>query len=278
MPLSWQIRRLADLGWRLYPSLPNRKAAFKGFVEKATTNVGILASWSDAYHSCNWSVIPSGSGIWALDVDVPSLDHKADGVLGMRELCSRHGALPPGPRGRSGGGGYLLVFRDEGHRICSRPGTPCPGVDPRAGTCSFTVEPSIHRRGGRYRWIIPPWEMKPPAAPEWLIRLVAPPTPSAPPHQSRRLRSDDLASAIFARCLSRLLNARPGERNAVLNAQAFTAGGLIEAGTLEAGLAIRVLYEHARYAGLPDSECRATIRSGLAAGRRRPFIRVTDER
>jgi Bifunctional DNA primase/polymerase, N-terminal len=156
--LDPDIERLAMLGWRLYPSTRSRKGMFKGYVRAATADLSTLDEWSRKYPGCNWSVIPQGSGIWALDVDVPSPDHVADGVAALRELCARHGDLPRRPHGRSGGDGHLLVFRDAGHPIRTKTGTPVPGIDPRAGRVPFTVAPSIHHRGGRYRWVVPPWD------------------------------------------------------------------------------------------------------------------------
>ena len=177
MSLHPSIERLALLGWRLYPSARSRKGMFKGYVDAATSDLRILDQWSCRYPGCNWSVIPQASGIWALDVDIPSPDHAADGVAALRELCARHGDMPQRPHGRSGGGGHLLVFRDAGHPIRSKTGTPVPGIDPRAGRVPFTVAPSMHHRGGHYRWVVPPWDIEPPVAPAWLLQKLAPPPP-----------------------------------------------------------------------------------------------------
>jgi hypothetical protein len=179
MQLHPDVERLARLGWRLYPSTRSRKGMFKGYIDAATSDRSTLSQWAEQYPGCNWSVIPQGSGIWALDLDTPSLDHTADGVSALRELCNQYGGLPPGPHGRSGGGGDLMVFRDAGHPIRTKTGTPAPGIDPRAGRTPFTVAPSIHRRGGRYHWMIAPWDLDPPVAPDWLLKQVAPfPRPS----------------------------------------------------------------------------------------------------
>jgi hypothetical protein len=77
-----------------------------------------------------------GSGIWALDVDVPGPDHAADGVKALKELIAAHGPIPPRPATRTGGGGYTLFFRHEGEPISGKSGTPAPGLDLPRGTLS----------------------------------------------------------------------------------------------------------------------------------------------
>ena len=270
MYLSPDVERLALLGWRLYPSTRSRKGVFKGYIEAATSNLSTLSHWAQQYPGCNWSVIPNGSGIWALDLDVPSPDHPADGVAAMRELCWKFGELPPCPHGRSGGGGRLLVFRDAGQPIRNKTGTPVPGIDPRAGRVPFTVEPSIHRRGGRYRWVVAPWDLEPPVAPDWLLGQVAPPPRPSMAHMRTGIVKGRVGRCMV-RAVRRVQEARPGERNATLNRESFFLGRLVGSGCIDADALLASLYRAARWAGLDDSECRATIRSGFEAGLRQPW-------
>jgi hypothetical protein len=270
MPLHPDVARLASLGWRLYPAARRRAAKFGGYLDAATADLDTLERWSREYPGCNWGVVPAGSGVWALDVDTPSPDHDADGVAALRALCAMHGPLPPRPYGRSGGGGYLLVFRDAGHPIRAKTGTPAPGLDPKAGRNAFTVAPSRHRRGGRYRWVVAPWELEPPVAPDWLLQALRP--PPAPPLPERPFfLTGDRALRRLDRACQAVVCAAPGTRNATLNRQAFAASGLVAAGALDHSTAVHGLYRAGRHAGLPDAECRATIRSGLQAGLRRAF-------
>jgi hypothetical protein len=267
MQLHPNIVRLGRLGWRLYPSTRNQKGMFKGYVDTATSDLSTLNLWAEQYPGCNWSVIPKGSGIWALDVDAPSPDHAADGVGALREVCRKFGQLPPCPHGRSGGGGHLLVFRDAGHPIRTKTGTPVPGIDPRAGNVPFTVDPSIHRRGGRYRWVVAPWHLEPPIAPDWLLKQAAP-----PPRPSMRRTATEIGKGRAGSCMvgavRRVLDAQPGARNATLNREAFLLGRLVGSGCIDADASLASLYRAARCAGLADRECRATIRSGFEAGLR----------
>jgi len=64
--------------------------------------------------------------------------------------------------------------------------------------------------------------------------------------------------------------ARPGTRNATLNRAAFSLGQLAAAGLLAPAAVASALADAAVRAGLPAGEASRTIRSGLAAGARRP--------
>ncbi len=269
MTLPPDIERAALLDWRLYPCARSRAGMFEGYLDAATPDLDALERWSREHPGCNWGVVPAGSGVWALDVDAPSPEHGADGVAALRGLCDRHGPLPPRPHGRSGGGGHLLVFRDAGHPIRAKTGTPAPGLDPRAGRNAFTIAPSRHRRGGRYRWVVAPWELEPPVAPDWLLEALRP--PPAPPAPERPFApSGDRALRHLDRACRAVVGAAPGGRNAALNRAAFSVGRWVGAGLLHERDAAAALYDAARSAGLGDPEIRGTLRSGLLAGARRP--------
>ena len=183
------IERLALLGWRIFPaSQYSRAACVKNFTTLASHDLDQLDRWSREFPNCNWGIVMADSGAWALDVDVPGSGHNADGVKALADLTAKHGPLPSRPMARSGGGGLALFFRDDGAPIAGRSGTPAPGLDPRRGRLPLIVPPSLHHRTRRpYRWLTPPWELPPPAAPAWLLRLVAPPPEPAMPARPQRL-------------------------------------------------------------------------------------------
>jgi len=263
------IERVALLGWRCVPATRSKKGFWVGYIDAATTDLDQLDRWSFAYPRCNWKVIPSGSGVWALDVDVPSRDHKDDGVAVLKLLVERHGAIPERPHGRSGSGGHLMVFQDAGHPINSKSGHPEPGLDPKGGRNAFTISPSRNDLGS-YRWAAAPWELAPPIAPDWLLKLVAPPPqPPRPPRPT--IISTSRAQSLLEREVNRVLNAGPGKRNSTLNEASFTVGGLIGGGLLDEREAICALYDAARYIRLDDHESRATIKSGIEGGMKMPI-------
>jgi Bifunctional DNA primase/polymerase, N-terminal len=276
MDLHPDIERLAFLGWRLHPtSRRTRAACFPNAATLATSDLDQLARWSRQYPACGWRVVMEGSRIWALDIDVPSKRHKHDGVEALRGLLAVHGPLSPRPTTRSGGGGLALFFAHQGEPIVGKGGHPGPGIDPRRGRQSVTVPPSIHPDTKLpYRWLVAPWELAPPRAPEWLLRLVAPPAlpplhepkPPTPGAAGDRRR---YALSALRRAADRAATAPQGQRNDTLNTETFSLTRFFAEGTLDAAeVAIAMAYA-GRQAGLPPLEVKATLASALGAGARR---------
>ena len=262
------IERVALLGWRVAPASRVSKAAcIKSAADLATADLNQIARWSAEFPDCNWRVFMSGSGIWALDCDRPP-GHAHDGVAGLAALVEKHGPIPPRPMARSGGGGLGLFFRFTNERIVGEGGHPAPGIDPRRGRQSQTIPPSIHLHTRQpYRWIVPPWELNPPKAPDWLLTLLEP--KPEPKYSIPEVVTTDGARARLYRAASAIMDAGPGRRNATLNTKAYAVGRLIGLGLLGEVEAIDALYGAGRAAGLEHAEVRATIRSGIMAGRRK---------
>lgn len=271
MTLHPDIERVALLGWRLYPcSNRSKSACFKGATDAATADLDTLEAWSAEFPGCNWRVVLQGSGIWAIDVDAPGPDHSADGMAVMAGLVQRHGALPKGPRTRSGGGGAAVFFRHTGEPIHGKTGYPEPGIDPRRGRQSVTIPPSIHIRTRRpYKWLVAPWDVAPPRAPDWLLELVKPPPEPAIP-DVQRVPTTDLARRVLIRAIDRITVAGEGQRNDTVNRQGYTVARFVAAGLLGEQEAVESLYAAARQIGLPHIEIKATLQSAFRSGFRRP--------
>jgi Bifunctional DNA primase/polymerase, N-terminal len=276
MDLHPNIKSLALLGWRLHPtSRRTRAACFTDAATLATSDLEQLARWSCQYTGCGWRVVMEGSAIWALDVDVPSASHKYDGVAALRQLIAIHGLLPLRPTTRSGGGRLGLFFRHDGEPIVGDGGHPALGIDPRRGRQSVTVPPSLHPGTGRpYRWLVAPWELAPPPAPAWLLKLLAPPPlPSihVPPlrlagaGEARRR----YALAALRHAAHRAATAPLGTRNDTLNTETFRLTRFLAEGTLGAMEVATAMAYAGRQAGLLPPEVKATLASALAAGSRR---------
>lgn len=264
------IERVALLGWHLYPASARSKAAcIKNPTWGATADLDQIARWSHAFPRCNWRVVFGPSRLWGLDCDVPP-GHAHDGVAGLKALVAVHGPLPPRPTARSGGGGLGLFFRHDGERIIGEGGHPAPGIDPRRGQQSQTIPPSIHHRTkAPYRWLVAPWEVAPPPAPAWLLRLVEP--PPVPAYARRGADTTDQARRMLYRACGAVAMAAEGHRNDALNRRAYLAGRLIAAGRLDEREAAEQLYGAGRAAGLDHVEIVATIKSGIRSGSRRPW-------
>lgn len=270
MSLHPDIERLALLGWRCVPATRTKKGMFAGYIDAATHDLDQLDRWSAEYPGCCWKVIPSGSGVFAVDVDIPCDAHRSDGVAALRDLCALHGPLPPRPHGRSGSGGHLVVFRDTGSPIAPGSGRPALGLDTCAGRVAFTVSPSRNKHGQAYRWVVAPWDLAPPPAPEWLLTMLAP--PPAPPKPARPMvPTGDAAMRALLRSFDVTASAPAGGRNQVLHRRAVLVGGFVGAGALDRALAERELIAAGMRAGQSRSEAASTVRSGLNAGERRPI-------
>lgn len=263
-----EIEAVALLGWAVYPSSSASKAgAFRGAHLAATCDLNTIARWSAEYRRCNWRVVFGPSRLWGLDVDAAGATHEADGIAALRSLVEQHGLLPPRPMTRSGGGGYALFFAHHGEKIAGKSGTPLPGIDPRRGMLSVTIPPSIHTVTGKpYRWLVKPWQVNPPRAPDWLLRLVEPPPePAYVP-----VDTSDKARFRLNRALMAVLDADPGSRNETLNRRSYQVGRMVGRGLLAERDAFEALYSAGRTIGLEHVEIQATVKSGLASGRRNP--------
>jgi hypothetical protein len=269
------VERLALLGWRLHPaSQYSRAACIQHAAELATHDLDQLEHWSREFQGCNWRVVMEGSRIWALDVDVPSADHDADGIRELAELVAVHGPIPPRPTTRTGGGGCALFFRHDGEPIAGKTGTPAPGLDPRRGRLTVTVPPSIHITTRKpYGWITPPWETTPPPAPAWLLHLVAPPPEPPPPAQPRMAHSGQpgraYAIGALRRAVEQVALAPQGQRNDILNRAVWSVSRFIADGLLQPSEIAEALAHAGRVAGLHRLEVERTLASGLRAGARR---------
>lgn len=266
------VERVALLGWRLYPaSTRDKRGCIKGGTDAATCDLDQLGMWAWEFPGCGWRVVMQGSGIWSLDLDVPSADHAADGISAMAALVRQHGHLPAQPRTRSGGGGAALFFRHDGELISGKTGTPAPGMDPRRGRLSVTIPPSVHVTTGRpYRWLVAPWDVSPPPAPAWLLRAVAPPPEPARPAMPVAT-NDTRARRRLHRAVDSVATAPSGAANDVLNRESFAVARHCAAGVLSEHEAIEALYAAARARSVPHLEAKDTIRSAFRGGYRHPL-------
>lgn len=266
MSIPREIEAVALLGWHVYPaSRHSRAACFEGAHLRATADLNTIARWSKEYPRCNWKVVFGPSGLWGLDLDVPSATHKYDGIANLAALVRLHGPIPPRPQARSGGGGLGVFFRHVGERIRGEGNQPAPGIDPRRGAQTQTIPPSIHVVTKRpYRWLVPPWEVAPPVGPQWLARLLEP--PPEPVWRRASIDTSDQARRQMYRAAFAVMDAASGSRNDILNRRSYQMGRLIGAGLLAENEAVDALYGAARSAGLDHAETRETIRSGIRSG------------
>ena len=251
---------------------PGKHPCLADWPRAASTAPAEVRRWWQRWPLANVG-LATGARFDVLDVDGPA------GVEAQRAaLAQRHPAEHPGPVARTGGGGWHLLYAPTG--LGNRVGL-LPGVDWRGRGGLVVAPPSIHASGRPYRWVRP-LAGGLPTVPEALRRLLAPPrverTTLPPPqpaagHGGRR--GERYARAALEREAAAVRAAPPGTCNATLNRAAFNLGQLVAAHLLDAVEVRAVLLEAAMAApasGHADRErrARATIKSGLAGGARKP--------
>lgn len=265
------IERVALLGWHLYPASTRTKAAcIKNPTPQATCDLDQLARWTHDFHSPNWRVVFGPSKLIGLDIDIP-VGHAHDGIANLKALVEKHGALPDRPTARSGSGGMAVFFKDCGDKIIGDAGHPALGIDPRRGAQSQMIPPSIHVTWHKqYRWLVPPWEVSPPPAPRWLLDMLK---PVPVPEWKRNFVGDTpWARQIMFRATMAVATCADGDRNNTLNRKSYVIGRLIAASKIDEREAVEQLYGAAVNAGIDRPEAIATIKSGIKAGLRNPWV------
>jgi hypothetical protein len=226
----------------------------------------VIESWWRAWPKSNVGVITgSVSGLVVIDIDPGH-----GGVDTMRHLVAQHGPLPTGPRVRTGSGGWHLLFAHPGGTVRNSVSRIGSGVDVRGDGGYVIAPPSRHRAGGTYLWTS---GGDPPPMPDWLERLVDPPT-----RQSTTARDpvplsvavDRWAEAAMRGEVERVHHAPEGTRNHTLNRAAFSLGQIAGAGLLDPDVIETHLRDAAITVGLGERETMLTIRSGLSAGLEHP--------
>ncbi|GGK86918.1 bifunctional DNA primase/polymerase [Mangrovihabitans endophyticus] len=189
-----------------------------------------------------------------------------DSAPGWHGLCLLLGGGPPdGPQVRTGGGGRHVWFRPCGHGNRVR---LLPGLDWRGRDGYVVAPPSRHAGGADYRWLCPPTAGLPEVTPALRELIAGPPAVSAPAPVGD---PDRYARAALEAEADRVARAPVGARNDTLNRAAFALGRLVGAGMLDEGPVCAELTAAALHAGLGRAETRRTLRSGLSAGRIRPW-------
>lgn len=261
----------AALGLPVFPCRPGEKRPLiAGWPEKATTDAAQVRSWWSDRPDANVAVATGpASGFFVLDVD-----DEGSLIALEREHGSLPGLYPQSWTGR----GWQAFFRCPGGRtIRNSAGKLGPGLDTRGQGGYVVLPPSIHPSGKRYEWATDRdvRELPPEPPPAWLVDLLDPPAPAPmplrrepPPAMDSRL-ARYVAAAIQDE-LERVATAAEGARNSALNQAAFALGQFAGGDLIPEAWAAEKLEQAGLAAGLPAAEARATIRSGLGAGRLNP--------
>lgn len=285
LALGWSVMPLQQGGKlpesRLLPTLPDEtgttKRTWKPYQTTAPTEEAVKKWWRNP--SLNVGIVTGHvSGIVVLDLD------SEEAIRSAYEQ-----GLPQTPTATTGKGLHLYFkYPDAG--IGNRANfARVEGFDLRGDGGYVVAPPSIHPSGKAYEWLIAPEDVAPGEMPPWLQRLlfgeaVSDSATGDFPKQERD-KPNPLTEAeptrekttrMIRRELDRLAKARPGERNHSLNRCAFLLGQLVGAGLANEPEMRAQLEARAQQMGLPRAEARATIASGLRAGKRQPRLFFDD--
>jgi hypothetical protein len=280
LPLLRSALSLAERGWHVFPCVPGgKRPGLRGsWQDHATTGpAGIRAWWSRAAYNIGIACGPSG--LVVIDLDVPHDTEElscaegrsvVSGTDALAALCDQHGQPYPLPTYAVGtpSGGCHLYYAAAGSPVRNSAGRLGPHIDVRADGGYVIGDGSrIGERAYTARD-----ERMPVPLPSWIADLLKDKPLAAAGQPTPRGDVQGTAYAMAAlRDETRLVaTARPGSRNDTLNRAAFNLGQLVAAGLLPSVAVISTLASAAERAGLPTDETRRTIRSGLAAGARRP--------
>jgi DNA polymerase-1 len=277
--LTWEQRATAD------PARVDR--LFSGMT--APLNVGIAAG---------------PSGLVVIDLDVPkpgdqpppewALPGVNEGADVLAVLCERHGQPFPWETffvWTRRGGLHLYFAAPPGIRLGSTAGRTARGlgwlIDTRAHG-GYVVAPGCHVADADGAGSYTIGYRRPPAPlPGWLASLLTAPSPDMPllgrrsDGQKEIRHLGNYARAAIQKESDAVRGAVENHRTWTLNTAAFNLGQLIAAGALpDDGTVEAALYDAASVHFTADrpvtpAEARASIRGGLAAGKRKPRITGT---
>jgi hypothetical protein len=279
--------RAALRGWHVFPcAAGGKRPALRGnWQDLATTSPDQIRDWW-ARAPYNIGIACGPSGLVVIDLDLPhdedeDEDEEAAGTLFplsgadiLSRLARKHGERYPGGTytvDTPSGGCHLYFSAAGATRVKNSAGAVGAHIDVRAdGGYIVGAGSRIGRRAYTARG-----RRAPAPLPDWLARLVRDTyVPPAVPEQrlpvTDRAQGRAYAMAALRAETERVAAARPGTRNVTLNRAAFSLGQLVAAGLIPPLPVITSLIDAARYSGLPEDEAIRTVRSGMAAGARKP--------
>jgi hypothetical protein len=153
------------LGWRVLPIEPGgKRPLLADWPKLATNDPETIAGWLEEHAGANLGVATGvPSGFFALDVDP-----RNGGDDALDSLTAEHGDLPPTPQAATPSGGTHYLFALPDFPVSNSAGKLGPGLDVRGDGGQIVVAPSTTAVGA-YRWVVPPWDVAPAAAPTWLL-------------------------------------------------------------------------------------------------------------
>lgn len=263
---------LARYGWSVIPLHARGKKAHVPWKEYQAHRADekTIKDWLAVWPEANPGVVTGQvSGIFVLDID---------GVTGQRSLLEM-GTIPMTPYVITAHGQhYYFAYPPlkPGERIITKAGI-APGMDVR-GDGGYVVGPgAIHESGHEYRWELPPDDVPPAPAPDWLLDIVV--TSEPDPLESTVPLYVPTEASTNGKARAYALGALKGEAAKVANAaDGYKHDRLLRSACAVAGFIPHIseseieqaLYEAIAGRAADKRAARITIRDGIDYGARRP--------
>lgn len=235
--------------FKFFPCGANKIPLIRGWQAEATNDPEKIKLWTDLFREklTFWGV-PTGpeNGILVLDVDT-----KGNGFETIKTLD-----LPPtmSQRTPSGGAHYIFKYPTDGKNYGNKVKF-LPGLDIR-GTGGY-----ICWYGANGYPIAEP--------PGWLTEQTVKPTYE---YSGSVIKiAPEIAASIIEGSLDIIRNASEGERNNTINVEAFKIGQLVASGSITKEYAEAAITKAAEECGESPYHIKATIRSALDGGSKKPL-------
>ncbi|MET7366212.1 bifunctional DNA primase/polymerase [Streptomyces sp. NPDC005566] len=271
----------AERDWAVFPLRPGGKppalhgeascprtgdcaVGHRKWEQRATTDPDrIHRAW--AAGRFNIGIATGPSGLIVVDLDMPKPNSSADtpcGVTTFKALCERAGqTVPTTYRVRTASGGEHRYFTAPvGIRLGNTAGFLAPPIDTRAWG-GYVVAPGSTVNGGAYEVL----DSAPVAPlPGWLLDALKPvERPTEPLRLSQPKRGSRAAETALERETALVAGTAEGNREAQLFKSARKVARFVGWGDLTRHQVEEAFQRAGEAAGLPASQCRATLRSVL---------------
>jgi RecA-family ATPase len=248
------------MNWTVFPATltPDKVKLplVKGYFELATTDPKQIAAWQQQFGSrITFFGVPTGpkNNLLVLDVDVKNGENGFE-TLKQLGIVLPHTLTQTTP---SGGLHYIFKYPNDGRDYFNKQKFE-PGLDVRGD-------------GGWIGWygVNTDWSVPKADAPQALLDVIY---KKQVDYSGESVSiAPGIAQQIMANAEETILDASEGERNGVLNTEAFKVGQLVSSGAVSREDANTMLTTAAKEIGLGDHEIKATIKSGLKGGDRKPM-------
>lgn len=263
-----------DRGWPVFPLLPGTKRPrpeLTCWETKATLDRSRILRWWVRHPDDNVAIATGPAQLVVVDLDrarpdeTPPADwpEAACGADVLAELAARHGELIPATwTVATPSGGHHLYYRapTTGGPWRNTAGRLGWHVDTRAAGGYVVAAGSVVDRSA----YVVVNDTAPAELPTWIARLLRPPASDGPIRAPRLRRRVGYAASALRGEVQRVLDARPGERNAALNRAAWNLARHIAVGLLDRPVVEAALHEAGIAAGGQTAAgVRATVRSAI---------------